>query len=291
MSQPVTLRESQPPFIQIDGLCNFRDIGDLPTTFPSLLTRSNVLYRGPDLGQITSEGEQQLRDLGIAVIFDIRSTPQIDRAGGVQEIEGIKRIWCPVFEDGEYTPEKAGLRYQQYSSEGTEGIVAAFEEILIHGAKPTFRPLLLYLASLPPPSSPAKAPAVMVHCTTGNNRSGVFIGILLAILGVSRNLIAVEYALSQDGLLASRDKAVERLMKNSKFVQAVGTGEQGRQRAERMLGAREESMSAMLEMVEDKWGSVERYLKEECGLGIEVVERVREVLRIEGQEGDSWVKI
>lgn len=116
-------REFQPPFVQIDGLNNFRDIGGWPicsASSPNSKVRSGILYRGPDLGSITEKGTQQLKDAGVEVIFDIRSVPQIVRAGGVKEIEGIKRVWCPVFEESEYTPEKAGTRYTQYSSDGTD---------------------------------------------------------------------------------------------------------------------------------------------------------------------------
>ena len=120
MTTPLVRNEHSPPFLHVDGLENFRDIGTWPTSTPNVTVRDQVLYRGPDLATITAKGEEQLRNLGIDIIFDIRSTPQIHRAGGVQEIPGIQRVWCPVFEDSEYTPEKAGLRYTQYSSAGTD---------------------------------------------------------------------------------------------------------------------------------------------------------------------------
>jgi hypothetical protein len=64
-------------------------------------------------------------------------------------------------------------------------------------------------------------------------------------------------------------------MKNPIFAQAGGGG---RARAERMVGAREESMLAILEMVRRKWGTAEGYVKEVCGLTDEEVERVKRVL-------------
>jgi protein tyrosine/serine phosphatase len=157
-----------------------------------------------------------------------------------------------------------------------QGIVEAFEEILTRGAQPAFRPILLHLASLSPEG---KVPACMMHCTTGNNRSGVFIGVLLSLLGVPPQTIAQEYSLSQVGLAAGRDKVVDRLMKNPKFREALGDGDEGRRKAERMVGAREESMRAMLEMVERKWGSAEGYVKDAAGLGDEEIALVRKVMR------------
>lgn len=158
--------------------------------------------------------------------------------------------------------------------DGRQGIVEAFTEILTHGA-PACRILLLHLASLPP-TSPASA-ACYIHCTTGNNRSGVFVGIILALLGVAPHLVAEEYALSNPGLAPIRDRVVDRLMQSPVFARSGGGG---RERAERMVGARSESMLAMLEMVDRTWGGAEGYVRTACGLSGEEVERVRSVLTV-----------
>jgi protein tyrosine/serine phosphatase len=154
-----------------------------------------------------------------------------------------------------------------------QGIVQAFTDILTHGA-PAARIILLHIASLNP-DSPS---ACYVHCTTGNNRSGVFIGVFLSLLGVKLEKIAEEYALSDIGLRPTRDAVVARLMKSPVFA---GSGGGGRERAERMVGARPESMLAMLEMVEKKWGGAEGYVKTMAGLTDEEIEKVRRVLIVQ----------
>lgn len=45
-----------------------------------------------------------------------------------------------------------------------------------------------------------------------------------------------------------------------------------------MVGARPESMLAMLEMVERKWGGAEGYVKTACGLTDEEIGKVRRIL-------------
>jgi hypothetical protein len=293
------------PFISVEGLANVRGIGDWPivdeTGNATGKIRSGIYFRGPDTSPITPNGEATLRRVGVKTIFDLRSQPQIDRAGGYREIEGISRIWCPVFAAEEYTQEKAGLRYQQYAGDGIEvkhpilfleqsvltlqqGIVQAFTEILVHGA-PAFRQILLYIASLPTPTEsapamtehPASQPrACFVNCTTGNNRTGPFTGILLSLLGVPKDQIAAEYALSDKGLAPVRPKVVARLVKNPKFAAAFG--DEVEKRAIRMVGARPESMLGMLEMVQDKWGSAENYIKLECGLTDEEIAKIKAVM-------------
>lgn len=114
----------QPPFVDIPGLANFRDIGGWPIEDSNgILTgrvRKGVFYRGPDVVTITDEGTAKLRSLGITTDFDLRSNGQIVKAGGFKELEGIKRIGCPAFPDGEYSPDKAAARYVQYASDGTD---------------------------------------------------------------------------------------------------------------------------------------------------------------------------
>jgi hypothetical protein len=116
--------ELPPPFVSVPGLANLRDIGSWPITDSNGNTvatvRKGLIYRGPDPSALTEAGLAKLTELGVTISFDLRSKQQIDRAGGYKELEGIRRVWCPIFGEEEYTPEKAAIRYQQYSSDGTE---------------------------------------------------------------------------------------------------------------------------------------------------------------------------
>lgn len=64
-------------------------------------------------------------------------------------------------------------------------------------------------------------------------------------------------------------------MKSPVFSQSGGGG---RERAERMVGARPESMLAMLEMVQLKWGGAEGYVKTLCGLTDDDIRKVRDLM-------------
>jgi hypothetical protein len=118
------MAELSPPFVAIDGLANFRDIGGWPIEDKDGETvahvRKGVFYRGPDTSTVTPAGLTRLKELGVTADFDLRSKGQIEKAGGPSLLEGIERIWAPAFPDGEYSPEKAAARYVQYSSDGTE---------------------------------------------------------------------------------------------------------------------------------------------------------------------------
>ena len=74
---------------------------------------------------VTKDGITTMQQLGITHIYDLRSNNEIERAqaagrGGVVEWDGCQRVFVPVFEDTDYSPEKLALRYKSYAADGTE---------------------------------------------------------------------------------------------------------------------------------------------------------------------------
>lgn len=111
------------PFHLVLGISNFRDTGGWPVSSPAdspRHVRKGILYRGSDTNHLQPDGAAKLRALGIKTDFDLRSKQQIEKAGGYREIEGIERIWAPVFREEQYTEEAARKRYELYAGEGTE---------------------------------------------------------------------------------------------------------------------------------------------------------------------------
>jgi hypothetical protein len=163
----------------------------------------------------------------------------------------------------------------------SQGIVKAFVEILTSGSNMFCTVLRHVLATVPPPSSKAPAPGLFMHCTTGNNRTGVFISMLLLLLQVPHDVISKEYALSDQGLAPTRHINVDRLLKKGAFAE-YGP-EEARRKCERMVGAREESMRALMGEVERRWGGAEGYFRHAVGLTDEEVKRVKELLTADGE--------
>lgn len=272
------------PFHHVSGVSNVRDIGGWHITSASAAprhVRKGVIFRGGDTTRITPAGVSKLQELSVKVDFDLRSQQQIEKAGGFKDLGnwGIKSIWSPVFGEEEYTEEKAKVRYESYVSEDAADIVQAFVDVLTSGA-PVMATVLRHVLSTADATPP---PAVFMHCTTGNNRTGIFVSLLLVLLGVPRELIVHEYTLSNAGLAPTRHVNVERLLKKGAFVEY---GEiEARRKCERMVGARQESMLALLVEVERKWGGAEGYFDGVVGLTKGETESVKRILTIEG-EGD-----
>jgi len=122
MSATISVRSApaglpSPPFIDVNGIHNFRDIGGYPVASKSIKT--GVVYRCAEPTLVTEDGIKTMKRLGITHFYDLRSNTEIQRhiaAGkaGVKEWEGCERVFVPVFADLDYSPEALALRFKQY---------------------------------------------------------------------------------------------------------------------------------------------------------------------------------
>lgn len=295
-----------PPFAVIDGIANFRDIGGYTTPTGQTITKG-LAFRCADPSKVTSEGlDKMSKDLGkvkltllttsgskvlyptnisppgIKVIFDLRSLPEINRNGpeyaGISSDPGsaldtlfadhdITRRWVPVFAADDYGPEQIALRYKAYTRSGTSGFVQAYRDILSNAGS-AFGAILRHL------SQPGVKPSACVfHCTAGKDRTGLLAALLLSLAGVTDNVIADEYALTDIGLAPLRELFVERLLKNPVLAgDEVGV--------RNMVSSKCENMLASLKMIEDEFEGCEGYMRKWCGLGDEEIEVLRNRLRV-----------
>lgn len=110
-----------PPFIEVEGLPNLRDLGGYPTR-DGYSVRCGVIYRGAaPSNAISSAGFDKIHELGLSAVYDLRSTVEIAKSekagkGGIIEFEDSKRVFAPVFTDVDYSPENLALRFSHYQS-------------------------------------------------------------------------------------------------------------------------------------------------------------------------------
>jgi hypothetical protein len=112
-----------PPFIQVDGLPNLRDIGGYPVPGASNYSiRRGVVYRGgAPSSSIDEGGLATIRSLGITHVYDLRSNPEIEKAeaagkGGIVHFGGSERVFAPVFIATDYSPQNLAIRFKNYQS-------------------------------------------------------------------------------------------------------------------------------------------------------------------------------
>jgi protein tyrosine/serine phosphatase len=304
-----------PPFHNIPNTLNLRTATHSLTTTSGSPLRPGILFRSADISNLNLSGWQALHALGVSYVFDLRSKPEIDKVWTAKDEDvkeewernmreaGVKRLWVPVFEETDYSPERLAERYGKYMDEGVKGFVSAYQDILENGGV-AFGRILRYLVDLAPPRREEEEEGeegkvdkgVLVHCTAGKDRTGIFFGVLFAFLGVSREAIAEEYHRTEMGLACVQEDVLERVMVSQGFRKYIeeqmaiesprgGEGavppqvmEKAREAALRMIGAKKESILKSLEMLEVQFGGAEAYMKEKCGLSDEELSRLRENL-------------
>ena len=201
-----------PPFVHVEGIHNFRDLGGYPTgsytdTAP-FSVRRNFIFRCAEPSKITPAGVRTVKSLGITTMFDLRSGTELEKQKArapVVNIDGIRREFVPVFADKDYSPESIALRYKDYASSGTEGFTRAYADIL-HNAPPSYTHILRHIRDQP-------GEACVIHCTAGKDRTGVLAALILALAGVDDRSIAEEYALTEIGLAPLGPAMLEHLLK------------------------------------------------------------------------------
>ncbi|KAK4133480.1 hypothetical protein BT67DRAFT_442922 [Trichocladium antarcticum] len=271
-----------PPFIHAPGLVNLRDAGGYAiTSQPGKAVRRGVLFRSADPTRLEDDGVAILQGLGITHIYDLRSTVELAKASSgrpPRAWDGAVRVFSPVFLDEDYSPQALAQRFGDYS-DGPGGFVRAYDTILRAAAEPShpyapFRTILEHLAS------PAAPSPLLVHCTAGKDRTGILVALVLALCHLDDETIAHEYSLTDLGLAPRKEEIVQHLIQGGALF-----GD--RARAERMVSAEKENMLRTLDMLRERYGSVEQYVVGQLGVSQANVEQIRNNLIVDLAEGEK----
>jgi hypothetical protein len=271
-----------PPFITVEGIPNFRDLGHWPVspavraspTGLPLRTRPSFIFRCAQPSQCTPAGAKTLNDLGITTFYDLRAGPELAKLAAVtpvNDIPGIKREFIPVYKDEDYSPEKLAVKYKMYIHKGgPEGFVRAYRDILSHGTN-SYRTIFEHIRDRP-------NEGMVIHCTAGKDRTGVVCALILRLAGVKDEHIAEEYSLTEKGLGEWRFEIIKRLMADAKT-------DNDREGVENMVGSKAVNMIATLEMIDKEFGGEIGYLTDYLGFDDKDIETIRGNLVVEGKGG------
>lgn len=167
--------------LRLAGADNVRDLGGLPAA-GGRRTRTGRIFRGELLPSLLDEDvEILIRRVGLRSVVDLRTRGEVRHEPGRWLEHDVAWINCP-FRLGEFGPVPGpGADY-----------VAGYLGFLAGGP----RQILLAVRTL---MNPDAQPALF-HCAAGKDRTGVLCGLLLDVLGVYREAIALDYAMTFDAL-------------------------------------------------------------------------------------------
>lgn len=124
---------SEKPFYKIDGGLNFRDLSDGKQ--PNL--RTGFAFRSGSLENLTSKGQEDLIQLGIKNIFDLRSMAEFT-AYPAPPMDGI-----------DVTPATANSNWNQAAANAGNTDLGTMYMYVIEASKPCFRALLNHILNCP----------------------------------------------------------------------------------------------------------------------------------------------
>src|SRR5881227_4063439 len=170
--------------LALQGASNFRDLGGYPT-IDGRTTRWRHIFRSNHLGQLTAADIAVVRALGVRSAFDFRGVEE--RAAGVCVVNEITVHSLPI-EPTVVAALRAELgRGRLTAPVALELMRESYRNYVRHNTA-SFRNLFGHLLE-------DRAPLV-IHCTAGKDRTGFASALILHALGVSDDVIAEDYLLT-----------------------------------------------------------------------------------------------
>jgi protein-tyrosine phosphatase len=242
----------------LTGAVNFRDLGGY-VTIDGKVTAWRRLFRSDSLAELTDDDIPQVNALGLRRIFDLRAPEE--RRTRPSRMPASERT--QVHEPGFYLNRTDDLlEIVNRNAASAENVVEVLKDIyrqaLIKDIDAFREAIDLFINSNEFPT--------LVHCTSGKDRTGIFIMLILTIIGVPRETIIYDYMLTNE---YQRDIAFMLGPRaNPSAVRAVKS-------------ARRDFLSAAFDTMDDVWGGEERFLSQ----GLELSEGQRREFKAQLLEG------
>ena len=271
--QPVT-KEAQA--LLVTGIENARQLGGYETADGRHVKR-DVLLRTAKLSDAPSEELAALKDIyHLGVVVDFRTLAEREGAPD-PEIDGVDNIVLDVLDEGSRTGAGAAIAgiYENGGAEPAEvmlniirsGCVSermyadmAFNSAVEKGFRDFFRILL----------KNGGQKAVLWHCSGGKDRTGAAAVLLLLALGVNRETVLKDFELTNEFLrekIAYMESRAAELTDDPEEIAWVKD----------LTGVNRKYMEKLLDTLEEKYGSEDRYLTEGLGLDRTELEQLREM--------------
>lgn len=257
---------SSPRVLPLAGACNLRDFGAYATS-DGRLVRARRLFRSGALSRLSPAALEQLHELGIRTVCDLRRTSERARQPNPAFGEGVRCV------DWDTSRETSPIRDPQFAV--SETIEAARAAMIDMYRRMPFR-MRGRLAGAFGALSQTSDGGFLVHCAAGKDRTGVAVALILAALGVPRETIVADYVLTntavdlRERLLGSQRSGLGLAESAEPILALAETARTA------VLDAHPSYITATFDEIDTRCGSVEQYLRTELDVDTDQVEQLRE---------------
>lgn len=233
----------------VDGTANFRDVAASPGVGTRRL-KPGVFFRSDALVAVSARGLKQMGRLEVGTIIDLRSDPEVSAAPDVIP-DHVRSVGIPLLQGRQDAP--GGIDLLQLPA-----LAQLYASLLEDNADDLVRVIGVVAEASGP---------TLVHCAAGKDRTGVVSALSLAAVGVDRESIVADYAITESRLSGVWEQ--EQLRR----LEAHGIPVSDALR-ELMVGSPPEAMDATLRVLEDRFGGAQQYLLD-AGLGADRLDALR----------------
>jgi protein-tyrosine phosphatase len=254
--------------LNLEGGCNFRDLGGYRTREGRRLQRGRVFRTGV-LSYFTPSDNEQLSQLGVRIICDLRRTEEREHEPTRWPDANTRHL---IWEDGSAPPtirSVAANHSHPYTAAGMKAAMIDLYRALPAWMAPRLRGFFSHIAQGDLP--------ILVHCAAGKDRTGIAIALLLAALDVPHETIVEDY------LLTNTCDILEFTLRQYKAQHAVSSGDHPLlgmpEDIRRVLFAADVDylQAALDQIARDHWDTHE-YLRKEVGVDDRMLLKVQAAL-------------
>lgn len=241
--------------LPLQGARNFRDLGGYRAA-DGRQVRWGQLYRSDSMTGLTAQDLTYLQKLNIGVVCDLRSQGSLESAPSALAGSGTRIVTFPYELDASLGP----IMRAKTRSEAIDGFAASYVSMADILA-PNFQDMFARLVRGETP--------LAYNCSAGKDRTGMASALILSVLGVPRETVVRDYALSEQYMPVAKyleQMAAQAHASKSNMVGSNAMAQLPPDVLNVLLGTDPEIMRKALAQLDATYGGPVGYAKAKLGL-------------------------
>lgn len=250
--------------LDLEGGVNFRDLGGYMTD-DGRITKWETVYRSGSPAGLTDADFAELKRREIRTFCDFRANDEREAepnrfAEANSDIEYWTRNYSSQSASGDLSAILGG---KDASPEKTRNAMIAMYRELPESNADSYRQMFRFLAD--------GATPLTFNCTAGKDRAGTGAALLLTMLGVPRETVVADYAMSDD-IVDYRAQMQETAAKNHAYA---ALARMPWELVEPLVASDPDYIESALTALEEKYGSVDAFIEKELGVTPDMKKEIR----------------
>ncbi|MCC6918825.1 MAG: tyrosine-protein phosphatase [Alphaproteobacteria bacterium] len=243
-----------------DGVRNFRDFGGYSAAGRHMV--QGRFFRSANHALASDADLARMAEMGIGAIIDLRRPEERERMPS-RRWEGFKATVVENHDNHEGHGEESWNGFMESWDLSTEGVRSY--HLRYYERAPVLPRLIDLYTQYFRAVAETEGP-IVVHCAAGKDRTGIIVALTHALAGVHRDDIMEDFLLTNDPAAFDVHGPIwaEELAKTKGRAPS-------REAMHVTMGVHEDYLDRAFAVIEERYGSVERYLRE--ALGIDTVQR------------------